>query len=314
MTKTRIFWALKILITVFILLVLVKTIKFTEILSALSKAEKSGVAAAVALLPLNLALQAVKWGILLKTLKQPIKTIDIFGSLLVGFSLGLVTPGRLGEFGRAFAVRGAEPIQVAGLSVIDKLYNLVCIGLAGGLAILTLPGMILQRTFWEILTALIVYLAGTFIVLYIALHPGFIRGVVYSISLILPKRDKMKALIECLDGISKQKAALVMALTSLFYVTFILQFFLLVNSFGNLRIIDGVRGLPAIIFAKTFLPISVGGLGVGELASVRLLEIFNLEAAAAFNASLALFAVNVLTPGIAGIIFIPKLKFKNGGR
>jgi len=310
MIRIRIYWGLKLLITVFILAVLVKTIKFSEVLSALSKAEKGGMAAALSLLPLNLALQTVKWGILLKTLKRPIKAVDIFASLLVGFSLGLVTPGRLGEFGRAFAVKGAQPIQVAGLSVVDKFYNLVCIAIIGGIGILTLPGMILQQAVPMIISAVIVYLAGSFAAFFLALHPGFIRGVIYSISLILPKREKMKALIECFDGITRQKAAVIMIISMLFYATFILQFFILVNSFGDLKIIDGIRGLPAIIFAKTFLPVSVGGLGVGELASVRLLEIFNLEAAAAFNASLTLFTINVLTPGILGLFFIPKLKFK----
>ena len=311
MTKKRLFWILRAFITLLILVVLVKIIKVNEIKDAMLNADKTGVFIAAALLPLNLGIQIIKWGTLLRALKPSAGVLDVAGSLLVGFTLGIVTPGRIGEFGRAFAVRKAEPIQVAALSLIDKLFTLLCIGLFGGAAILLLPGMVLQQELTLVITAAVVYAVGSTIAVYIALHPGFVRGILYSISLMLPKRDKMKAIIGCFDGLTKQKARTVLILSVLFYFTFIMQFYILANSFGNLSFIDGIRGLPSIIFTKTFLPISIGGLGVGELASIRFLSIFKVEAAAAFNASLILFTINVLIPGMVGLLFLPRLKFRS---
>ena len=303
---------MKILITMAILTVLIYTIEPEKIKAALKNARKEWVLLAAALLPLNIALQYWKWKILLRTLKPEISFSEVFSSLLVGFTLGLATPGRMGEVGRAFAIRDSEPLRIMGLSLTDKFYSLGCTALIGGLAILILPGMVLQQSGYIIISSAIIYLVGTYVVLYLFLHPGFVRGIFYSISLMLPKRDKIKGLISCLDGISPKKARTVFMLSVLFYLTFITQFYMMTRAFSDLSLWNGFRGLPAIVFTKTFLPVSIGGLGVGELASVQFLSLFKVEAAAAFNASMILFSINVLIPGIVGFLFIPKLRFSRG--
>ena len=307
--RKRIFWAIKLLITAVILYILVYTIKLDAIIEAIRNADKKPVYIALALIPVNLLLQAVKWRILLTSLKPSAKWFEVFSSLLVGFTLGLVTPGRIGEYSRAFAVKDTNPLQVLGISLADKFYNLACTALFGGLAIFTLPGMVLQQNLYIIITSILLYSFGAFIIIYLALHPGFIRGLLYSFSLMIPKRDKLKALISCLDGITQKRARTVFLLSIAFFLTFITQFYLLATAFSDLAFIDGIRGLPAIIFTKTFLPISLGGLGVGELASVQFLSLFKVEPEDALNASLVLFAFNVLMPGLVGIFFIPQLRF-----
>ena len=314
MTKKKLYFAVKILISAAIILILIYTIKLETILEALANARRQGLIWAAALLPINLGLQFIKWRLLLRTVKMKPLFWEVMGSILVGFTLGLATPGRVGEFGRAFAVREIEPLKVVGLTIIDKFFNMACIAIFGGLGILILPGMILQQNVYIVISSVVVYLLGVFILVFILTHPAGVRGVLYSISLMLPKREKMKTLISCLDGINQYRARVLLGVSILFYFTFIGQFFLLVNSFGNLNLLEGFSGLSAIIFTKTFLPISVGGLGIGELAATRFLSLFRVEAAAAFNASLILFALNVLTPGLIGFLFIPRLKFGRNGK
>lgn len=299
----------KLLISVSILVILVYTIKLDRISEAFTNARHTGLIAAASLLPVNIGLQFIKWRILLQTVKPQTSFLEVLGSLLVGFTLGLGTPGRIGEFGRAFAVKDTDPLKVLGLAVIDKLFNLSCIALFGGLGILTLPGMVLQQNVYIILSCVILYLIGVWIILFILTHPAGVRGVLYSISLMLPKREKIKTFISCLDGISVSRSKGLLIVSALFYFTFIMQFFFLVQSFSRIDFPGGLSGLASVIFVKTFLPISVGGLGVGELASTRLLQLYSVETAAAFNASLVLFALNVLTPGLFGFLFIPRLKF-----
>lgn len=309
MQKKRILWLIKLSITIFILVVLVNMIKLESILAALRNADKSYVFIAVLLIPVNLSLQVIKWSILLSTIGNRIKIIDSIGSVLVGMTLGLVTPGRIGEFARAFAIKDADNIRVLGLALIDKLYNLAWIALIGSGAILALPGMLFQQNTLMIIFGLLLYSLALLIISFVTLNPGFIRGILYSISLMLPKRTKIKGIISSFDGLTRQKSVQVFIISCFFYLTFIIQFFLLVNAFAEISPSDGLRGLPAIFFAKTFLPISIGGLGVGELASIRFLGLFDVDPAAAFNASLILFTINVVIPGIAGIFFIPKLRF-----
>lgn len=310
MARKNLFWAIKILITLIILYVLVKKIEPAAIFEALRNAKGGYVLLAALLFPVNIALQYLKWRLLLTTLKPRTGFLEVLGSLLVGITLGLATPGRLGELGRMFAVRGVDRLQVLGLSLVDKFYSLVCIAIFGGLSVMTLPGMALDMNIYLIVSLGIFYTVGVFIILYLAAHPGFVRGAFYSISLMLPKREKMKALIACLDGITPIRARLVLGVSALYFFTYIMQFYFLARSFSGLAFLNGMRGIPAIIFTKTFLPISIGGLGVGETVSVYTLNLFDVDSAAAFNASLTLFALNVLLPGIMGFFFIPRLNFK----
>jgi uncharacterized protein (TIRG00374 family) len=300
---------LKIIISLAIIVILANTIEIDKILQALRNARLEWVLWTIIMFPINLGLQFTKWRLLLGSLKRVPGFWEVLSSMLVGFTLGLATPGRMGEIGRAFAIRDKEPLRVIGLSLADKFYNLGCIALFGGIGILTLPGMILEQNFYIIISSLLIYLVGAGIIVFLATHPGFVRGILYSISLMLPKRDKLKGLISCLDGVSSGLALKVFGISILFYIIFTIQFYLLTLAFSNLTLIDGIRGLPAIIFTKTFLPVSIGGLGIGELAAVRFLKIFGIEAAAAFNASMILFTLNVMVPGIVGFFFIPGLKF-----
>ncbi len=310
MARNKVFWAVKLIITLVILFILLNKVKPGEILEALRNAKLGFALGAALLLPVNIGLQYLRWRLLLVTLKPQTGFSEIMGSLLVGITLGLATPGRLGELGRAFAINDVDRLQVLGLSLADKFYAISCAALFGGLAILSLPGMVFDLNPYIIVSLGIFYAVGAFIILYLATHPGFVRGALYSVSLMLPKRDKMKALVTCLDGINPRRARTVLLVSVLFFFTYILQFYLLTRAFGDLGLLEGMRGLPAVIFTKTFLPISIGGLGVGETMAVYILDFFGVDSAAAFNASLTLFALNILLPGIVGFFFIPKLNFR----
>ncbi|MBU1881561.1 hypothetical protein KKA08_05960, partial [bacterium] len=69
-----------------------------------------------------------------------------------------------------------------------------------------------------------------------------------------------------------------------------------------------VRASAATLFTKAALPISIGGLGVGETASVGFFKIFEVSQAAAFNSSVMLFSMNVLFPAILGFFIMLKLR------
>jgi hypothetical protein len=67
-------------------------------------------------------------------------------------------------------------------------------------------------------------------------------------------------------------------------------------------------GVALVFFAKSAVPsVTLGDLGVRESAAVFFLGFYGVAEAAAFNASLGLFAVNILLPALAGLALLPRL-------
>jgi len=62
------------------------------------------------------------------------------------------------------------------------------------------------------------------------------------------------------------------------------------------------------LFTKSALPIAIGDLGLDQFASIQFFGAFGVSEAAAFNASILMFAFNVLIPSLLGILFVGKLQ------
>ncbi|MCK5738226.1 flippase-like domain-containing protein, partial [bacterium] len=110
---------------------LVERINYAEFAAAFYNMDWRFFMAAILLMPFNICGQIVKWRFLLKHLKKRITWKECALSLLTGITLGFVTPGRLGEFGRAFFVEDVPRSHVAVLVLIEKLISAFIIGFLG---------------------------------------------------------------------------------------------------------------------------------------------------------------------------------------
>lgn len=72
--------------------------------------------------------------------------------------------------------------------------------------------------------------------------------------------------------------------------------------------VNGLRAAAAVVFVKSALPITFGELGVGEAASIHFFGQFGVPKAAAFDASILLFMINMVIPSLVGLFFLPALK------
>lgn len=306
--RSHLFFWVKILLTASVLGLLVITIEPREILHAAAGARYPVVLAALILVIPNLVLRALKWGYLLRRVKPEAPATEIWNTLLVGFTFAVVTPGQLGEFGRAFFISGRPRLELIGLSFIDKWYNLLAIVLGGSLGLLLLPGLVFDRNAYLFISCcFLVAILWAALFLIIA-SPRWIRDLLYTVNVMLPYRDKIKVLISGLDPMQRKHSLVMAALGIAHYLVYIVQFYLLVHSFQPVRFFDAFRASAATIFVKAALPISVGGLGVGETASVGFFRIFGVSTAAAFNSSVMLFSMNVLLPALIGVLVLLKLR------
>jgi uncharacterized membrane protein YbhN (UPF0104 family) len=114
-------------------------------------------------------------------------------------------------------------------------------------------------------------------------------------------------LTRVLDGfnlLNPQQLFTTLLYTLVFYGILILQMFCLINSFSQISLIHAFIGTSAMMFVKSLLPISISDLGIREAGSIFFFSTYGISQAAALNASLLLFFINIFIPSILGTYFI----------
>jgi uncharacterized membrane protein YbhN (UPF0104 family) len=305
MNKTRLFLLFKFLVALIAMTLLFTRLDVKEIRSALQNpAYPAYIWISVTLLIPNLLLQWYRWHFLLCTIEPAVPVMESVGSLFGGVLMGFITPGRIGELGRSLFLKETDRWQAFGLAFIDKLYSLVVILIAGIWGVsLFLSYKFDYATFivWPVFAiAFIITTAG----IAVTLHPQWIRMMLYNLSLMLPRRDRMKRLIESLDNISKKRARTLLVFSALLYTIYILQFCLLANAFQPVPLMTALIATTSTFFTKTLLPISLADLGIREGASVFFFQHYGIAKVTAFNSSILLFSINVLIPTFFGFLFV----------
>ncbi|MBN1448605.1 MAG: flippase-like domain-containing protein [Bacteroidetes bacterium] len=296
-------WIGKLLLAVLLLVLLLHNLHRETLLSTLSAARPLYIGAALLLLIPNVFLQYRKWRVLLHSVYPTVTAHDTRASLLLGFTFGIVTPARIGEFGgRAVAVRGADKLTLMGLTALDKLATLLVTVTAGAFGLLL---FCLRHPFMDPLL-----LAGIEItVLAVAFVLLRLRAARRSSSRTdTPRkkgRSRVQQLREALRRVDAPVRKRLLLLSLLFYGTFLLQFIMLLLAFGPVDPLSAIAGISTIMLIKTIIPpVTLGELGIREGASVYVLGHAGILATAAFSASLLLFAINILLPSLAGLLIL----------
>jgi uncharacterized membrane protein YbhN (UPF0104 family) len=233
---------------------------------------------------------------------------------LAGFTFGFVTPGRLGEFGRAFFIKDCPWVKVLGMAFMDKFFSLAVVIFWGAIGVMFFVG---RELYIYTLAPIIIFCLITLIVIYyIILRPEIIRSFLYSLNVILPFRDKIKLLMSSLDNFHRKQALNLLLLSVGFYFIFFVQFYILVCAFQGAPLLPSFFAIASVMLVKSMLPISFGDLGIRESAAIFFLGKIGLLEATAFNASILLFVINLLIPSIVGLFLLLKYRliFQKNGR
>ena len=116
---------IRFLVTVLLVMFIYKffNIQLDELVGAITTSNKSMLWAAFALMILIILLQMTKWYQLLKLADEGVRFSDAASSLLAGMTLGIITPARIGELGRAWFLKDIPQLEVVGLTLVDKFYS-----------------------------------------------------------------------------------------------------------------------------------------------------------------------------------------------
>jgi uncharacterized protein (TIRG00374 family) len=310
-SKSRILFAFKAVVAISVMAVLIKIIKPQAIYHALTQANKLAVALSFCLIIPNLYVQFKKWRFLVSLVKPNVESKEALKSLLVGFTLGFVTPGRVGEFGRAFFIKNCPWARVLGITIIDKLFSVSVIAIMGvvGLTIIwsgQVPlNILIQRLFLASV--------GFSLLLFLLLNPDRSAKFLLRTRLANSSHQKIRLLFSSLDDFHHKQARVLLSWCVIFYVTFSVQLFLLVLAFESISPMFAFAASSSAMFVKTLLPISLGDIGVRESTAVYFFSQIGINRAVAFNASFILFTINILFPSLLGLVILLRNRW-NGSR
>ena len=81
----------------------------------------------------------------------------------------------------------------------------------------------------------------------------------------------------------------------------VVQFYLLLRAFQMVPLVAVAATCP-LVFVALILPVTIAGFGVREVTAAALLARFGVAPAAAVDASLLLFTINIGIPALAGAV------------
>lgn len=307
--KSKILLSAKIFIALGLLIYIISVINLQEIITAIQQANIYLIAAAFLLSFINIYLQYYKWRITANLVLQENSNSKIWLSLFYGFSAGVFTPARIGEyFGRAIVFKNQSLVRVTLATLLDKVYLLLIVAFLGSIS-----SIIFIHFYYQVANYLTI---GLFILLFTLLY--FFILIIFNdkfwdnfLFTKLKNSVKLHWLFEKIKIFRKldRKYSTKMFLVSLlFYFCFLIQYALLVSAFSNhTNFADYIWAGNLMMFAKTIVPpVSLGELGIREGASVFFITQFGESASAGFNASIFLFIINLLIPSLIGLIFLLK--------
>jgi len=301
--KKALFW-IKLAVAFLLVLMLIRRISLKDITEYLHPADLRLILLAFLLLPLNLFYQYSRWRTLARLAHPAARNRDIFSSLLVGITLGFITPGRVGEFGRAFFIPAGHWPRLVGLTLIDKLFALMMLFLLGLFGMIPFLQKNSQPIIWiPLFFSALVLLALVFILL---LLPQLTTALIIRRGKRWEKHTKIGQIVSSLELLTTATSLKISGYALGQVLTYSLQFYLLIISIHATPFLPTMAAVTAIMWVKTMLPISIGDLGVRETAAIFFLGQLGIPQAAAFDASMLLFAINVLLPALAGMMLLIK--------
>jgi hypothetical protein len=261
-------------------------------------------------MPINWALESLKWKSLVDSI-QEVALIRAFKSVIVGNTLALVTPMRLGDYaGRVLFLDSLKMAKGIGANFISSLaQNIVNIGL-GLIAFIYFIKAISSFDLFSptLLLAFAFFLFSC--ILYIYFQPKFLIRWVQD-SKVFQSKDRLKNNIEILTDISTRTKLDVLLLSLLRYFVYLVQYYCLLHFFGvTISFNEVIIGICTIYFIQSLLPLPsmIGIVARAEIVIViwgaltdQLLEVL--------MASYLLWFINQIVPAIYGLWELNKIQF-----
>jgi hypothetical protein len=252
----------------------------------------------------NWALEAKKWQVLASKIED-ITFKSAYQSVLVGLSLGFVTPANLGDYaGKIWQLKSKNKTESVGAIILGNGIQFYVSLIFGEMAYLIIWRKEIT-TFDQILFCLIAFALVLGIIIY--LHRVEIIGYLPRISWLKVFQKQFEMMLKFTSDEIRQ----LFIWSILRYFTFSLQFVLILLIFKvNIHFID-LWAISCLVFLfKTIIPAInfIGDLGIREYTALHFFSLFSVNISAVIMATFCLWFLNILLPVMFGGLLILRIK------
>lgn len=224
----------------------------------------------------------LKWHLLLKDLAIKNSFLKSAESYFIGMSVGLITPGRIGEIARIGNIDEERRMEGISLVIWDKIFDLLAV--------------------------LILAVGGFYFFFGINLAGILILLIILSLFIVFNPKILKKFPIKFIQELTNLKSKTLLLnfiLSFLSYFLVLIEVYFLANSFEKFSFTSTFLGYPLVMLVN-LLPITIGGLGVREGTAVFVLGKLGLTNTSSFNSAFLLFLINTALPAIIGLVGLNK--------
>ncbi|WP_299985513.1 lysylphosphatidylglycerol synthase domain-containing protein [uncultured Pontibacter sp.] len=265
------------------------------------------------LIPANWGLEAWKWQLLGQKLER-ISYLRAFRAVMVGLTLGFITPNRLGDYaGRVLELKSKERLEGIGAVFIGRFCQLVATVLVGSLGLFYFALLLYWRDYPAICLSVFFLLLVLNVAMLLLLFNA--RAMVALVAAVGPLR-KLAKYLAIMGRYTFVEMNKVLLLSLLRYFVFLLQFVLLLVLFEvRLSPVEYISGVSTAFFLKSVVPsVSLlSDLGVRELSAMYVFGLLGQERLQVLSASLSLWLLNIVVPSAVGLFFVLRLKLGRRG-
>ena len=305
--------ALKVVVTFCVLgylvwLVNTKKDEYNALFSVLLKSDNTlFLTLVVALVAVNWLFEAFKWKILTKPIEE-LSVAKAYQSVLIGLSMGLITPRSVGDFiGRLLIIKSDKKYGLLGsllLSRVSQMLATLVFGLAG------------TAFFFMHYDAQIPFkLPLSIVVLVVIIGLFYFRNQLLKFVFNTKLGFKLKKYLVIIRSYNLNQLWEVFGWSLARYIVFSLQYFLLLRILGVTIPVVELLLLIAITFLAKSMMISVNfiaDMGVRQITAATIMGVADISESVAVMGSFGVWGINIVLPAIVGVFFLIKVKWRLG--
>lgn len=254
-----------------------------------------------------LAVKGYRWNLIVNAESEHYSYKNALQAYFASYSLGIVTPGRLGELLKVYNLReevpGIDPVIAFRTVVVDRLFDLVFLVWFGMAAAVYYSGL---------LTDLYIILPLTMTVVVFSIF-FFQQVLIFVQDKWLKKSAVIHFIQTSIDTLLSKKSLPFWGISAVAYAFFFLGIVVLFKSIDVSMGFFESGFIISLIGLILLLPVSVAGFGTREAGLVYLLSLYGISAETAISFSLLQFTVFFLWGGLVGLVFwmVSPISFKD---
>ncbi len=293
---------IKILLAIVLMVLLFSSLKvdYKQILRVLYEADPLYLVLSLPGVIVVLLVKSFRWNRLLKITGISFSYVKSFSAYMSGYAIGILTPGRIGEFVKVYFVRQEKNtgfLEAFESVLADRLFDFVCLIMLGMAAFVSLKFSLGMATGILVYIGFqLVAIAGLFVVY--KLSDGIIRRFAFL------QKPLVYMLKNCLVHLTSLKSIPLWISTWISYLMYFVFLRFLLMAFGIEISFIGIMNSMSLLSLVLLVPLTLAGFGQREVSLVYLLGLYGVQAEIAVAFSLMQFTMFFLWGGLAGLVFL----------